>query len=146
MSRTVRALGRPTPVSRAAALVVAAGAVIAAGLSAGCGGKVVLDTGSGASSGTGPAPVAACTLTTGGVMICEALVNAGTMDPSSFNQACTSGGGMVVTECPTDNLLGSCTISAGGITVEEVFYAGGGLTAATAQQACTSGGGTWSGP
>jgi hypothetical protein len=56
-------------------------------------------------------------------------------------QACTMGGGSVVTSCRSANRIGCCTVTMGRISVDECYYFG---DASTDQQACTMGGGNWS--
>jgi hypothetical protein len=140
MSRPLPVLRRPLRPSRAHALGVAALFVV------GCGGKVVLDSGSptgGTAGAGGGGSGLSCDITEGGIHECETLANGDSADTSSFMSACMSAGGTELDACSDTNRLGTCSVSAGGISVSISYYAGNGLDAASAQQACTSEQGTW---
>lgn len=64
---------------------------------------------------------------------------------STAEQGCMSGGGTVVSKCPTDNLVGCCTHQGGSVAQQvDCYYTGGGLDASTGEMSCTQAAGTWS--
>jgi hypothetical protein len=147
MSGSLRARSRSVRLPRPDARAVAAGLALAVGLAAGCGGKVVLDGGSTASTGTGTGTGDgfACDFTTSGAHICEAIVDPTASEISALQTACNAEGGTTPSACSTTNALGTCSESAGGLTASITYYAdSSSITASEAQQACTAGGGTWS--
>lgn len=61
-------------------------------------------------------------------------------DRQSFSSSCTSGGGDVVSACPTTNLVGCCALPSGNNEVTETCYYAGDVPSLNAS--CS--GGTWS--
>jgi len=58
-----------------------------------------------------------------------------------LKQTCTSGGGTIVPECPSANLIGCCTDFTGESLSETCYYSSGGSTETQAD--CKAAGGTW---
>ena len=134
MSLSPRALRRPSRLD----LLVAA-----AVLAVGCGGKVVLDSSSGSSSGTagaGGGSDTACDIMMAGTHVCEQV---GAAEATEIQSACASAGGTLLSACSDTNRFGTCEQTAGGITLSTSYYPGDGLTAAAAQSACMDAAGTW---
>jgi hypothetical protein len=112
---------------------LAVGALLVSSATVACGG--------GGSSSSGSTTGFGCSQTIVGNQFCYVYTNLSSAQQMQEQQACTSGGGSVVTSCPSANKIGCCTVSMGGISVDECYYFG---TASTDQQACTMSGGTWS--
>ena len=60
----------------------------------------------------------------------------------TYDMACVSSGGTVVTKCPTAGLIGCCTVAMG--MAENCYYTGGSVDEAAAQMMCSQQQGMWS--
>jgi hypothetical protein len=117
-----------------AVLALGAGALLVTSAATGCGG--------GSSSGDGNGPTGfGCSQSIAGNQFCYVYNNLTASEDMMERQACTSGGGSVVTSCPSANRIGCCKVSMGGVSFDQCYYFG---DANTDQQSCTMAGGTWS--
>jgi hypothetical protein len=96
--------------------------------------------GGGSSSGGGTTGFG-CSQSIAGNQFCYVYTNLTSSEQTQEQQACTMGGGSVVTSCPSANKIGCCAVTQGGVSFDQCYYFG---SASTDQQACTMAGGTWS--
>jgi hypothetical protein len=83
-----------------------------------------------------------CSQSIAGTQVCYVYTNTTAQQNSSITQACTSGGGTAVTNCPTANLAGTCAYTTSGYNVAETYYCP--TSTSALQTACTGGlSGTW---
>jgi hypothetical protein len=114
----------------------------------GTGGSVPVTTDSTATTAVGagggtPSNVLSCLVSMAGIEICAEYASPSASFAAQLQAACMGNNGTLGQGCPTANVLGTCALTMMGVAGTEVFYTTGGLAPSEAEMSCTSAGGTW---